>query len=262
MHRGSRLTTEGDDYFIPDGMMSDDEITDFILSNPLLDSETAWNLADPGLLGFESSYANIEGDWLEEFRGSITDWAVTNEWSSGDLVYYHLDNLVHEPNCETELWTPSRELVPNKLFFSASPSHLLLAYELLQNGKNLSEMHWREFEKLIGELLEDNGWEIEVMRGTKDGGIDVVSTTLDPILGSIKSLWQAKKYGQQRKVGLASVREFSGVLERERATKGVVVTTSSFTKGAIEWVKKDMYRLGAMDGKEVNAWVRRKIHIT
>jgi hypothetical protein len=262
IHRGSRHATEDNTYLVPEGKMTDDEITDFVLSNPLLDSETAWYLVDPGLLGFEASYKNIDDNWLKEFCGRIIDWAATNEWSSGDLVYYHVDILLSEPEHTTEIWTPSKEIIPSEFYLAESPSHLLLAYNLLTKGKNLSELHWREFEKLIGELLEDNGWKVEVMRGTKDGGVDIVSTMQDPILGSLKALWQAKKYQHNNKVGLASLREFSGILERERATKGIVVTTSTFTKGAIQWVQKDIYRLTAMDGKAINEWVRKKIHET
>jgi Restriction endonuclease len=263
MHRGSRRSTEGEGYMVAEGRMSDDEITDFVLSNPLLDPDTAWHLADPGLLGFSANYGEIEGSWLEDFKRNVEDWAVTNEWASGDLVYYHLEAVFSPPEPITEIWTPDRYSdLPSKTYLAVSPSHLMLAYRLLSQGRELSDLNWRSFEKLIGELLEESGWNVEVMRGTKDGGIDVVSTVIDPLLGSLKAIWQAKKYSHKNKVGLSSVREFSGVLERERATKGIIVTTSSFTKGALEWVQKDTYRLSAIDSQEMIKWIRRKLFKT
>ena len=116
-------------------------------------------------------------------------------------------------------------------------------------------MDWRQFEKLIAELLERENWEIQLLRGTKDGGIDVISTRTDPVLGELKAIWQAKRYGEGKKVSLAHARELSGVLEREGATKGILVTTGSFTRGAIKWVRQDEYRLSAKDGRDVREWI-------
>jgi len=43
----------------------------------------------------------------------------------------------------------------------------------------LDNLSWREFEKLIAELLEADGYSIKLMAGTKDGGVDVVAEKLD-----------------------------------------------------------------------------------
>jgi restriction system protein len=134
---------------------------------------------------------------------------------------------------------------------------LLLARQLIEDGRLLSEMDWRSFEKLIAELLERDGWNIQLMRGTKDGGIDVVSTRTDPAVGALKAVWQAKRYGEGHKVQLSHARELSGVIERERASKGVLVTTTSLTRGALDWVKQDEFRLSAKDGEGVRRWIEK-----
>lgn len=94
------------------------------------------------------------------------------------------------------------------------------------------------------------------MRGTKDGGIDIVSERVDPDLGDLKALWQAKKYAPKNKVRLSQVRELSAVRDRIQATKAIIVTTSSLTRGAIEWVRQDLYRLGAREQGEMELWVK------
>jgi len=262
MHRGSRDIDEEEKALLPEREMSEDEITDFVLSNPLLDSDTAWHLADPGLLGFSANYAEASDEWLDEFRGKIESWAATNEWLGADIIYYHVDILFAPPQSETELWTPSKHSYPTSIYLAKSPSHLALFDKVLRKGGSLSDLNWREFELLIGELLEENGWTIEVMCGTKDGGIDVISIKGDPVLGSVKAIWQAKKYKQDNKVGLSTLREFSGVLDQERATKGIVVTSSTFTRGAINWIQKDKYRLSGKDGREMEQWIRRTLYAT
>lgn len=259
MHRSSRESNE-DEYARPKpGLPTDEEIDDFLFSNPLLDSETVNHLTDPGLLGFNGSTANTSKEWLEEFEENVLSWATTKEWLAADLVYYHAFDLIAPPPPETELWLPDGKIALPTTFLANSPNHLLLAGKILSEGRLLSELGWREFELLIGELLETHGWKVTVMQGTKDGGIDVLAERNDPILGTLKAIWQAKKYADTKKVQLHHLRELSAIVERERATKGIIVTTSSLTRGAIDWVQRDTYRMDAKDGKYVENWVRSRL---
>lgn len=114
---------------------------------------------------------------------------------------------------------------------------------------------------MIGQLLESEGWAVEVTRPTKDGGIDVLAHRCDATIGSIRSLWQAKRYGPKRNVKLCEVRELGGILEIDRATKGVVVTTSHLTKDALEWIRRDKYRLDYKDAEKMEMWIRAAIFI-
>ncbi|SDI94044.1 Restriction endonuclease [Paraburkholderia steynii] len=259
MHRGSREYSN-ETYVRPSGDPNDDEIDDFLLSNPILDLETVSQLTNPGLLGFSLSTAHATEEWLAEFRENVAAWASTKEWEAADLVSYHVLAQYDVPEPERRIWTSQTAL--DLSLFSHAPNHLLLAEKLLRQGRLLSEMGWREFEKLIGEILESQGWTVTVMRGTKDGGIDVLSEKHDDVLGTLRAIWQAKKYGPGKKVTLNHLRELSAVVERDRATKGIIVTTSSFTGGAIDWVHSDKYRLDAKDGKFVEKWVRSRLYET
>jgi len=261
-HRGSR-EANSDDYKSPSSPEpTDEEIDDFLFSNPLLDGDTVSHLTDPGLLGFHASTAIASEEWLTEFREHVTSWASTQEWEAADLIYYHAFDAVPLPSPERRVWTPDNASEPLSRFISNSPSHLLLADQLLREGRLLSELGWREFEKLIAELLQDHGWTVTLMQGTKDQGIDVIAERIDGILGDIRSIWQAKKYSMDRKVQLRHVRELSAVVEQNRATKGIIVTTSGLTRGAIEWIRRDMYRLGAKSGDYVERWVRSRLYET
>ena len=120
-------------------------------------------------------------------------------------------------------------------------------------------MKWRDFEKLVGELLESDGWIVEVTKQTRDGGIDVVASRDDPTIGKIKSLWQAKRYGPKSKVRLHEVRELSAIREEFRATKAMVVTTNRLTRDAVEWIRRDIYRLGYKEHDDMAEWIRGKV---
>lgn len=253
IHRGSRESSE-DAYDRPIGDPTDDEVDDFLFCNPLYDAETVEQLTDPGLLGFNYPKAKLSRAALDEFREQTSSWAQTNEWLGADMVPYHVYLQTQEPD-ESAIWLPGQTI--EQTWFSNSPNALLLAADLLKSGRLLSELDWRSFEKLIGELLEREGYQVEVTRGSKDGGVDVIASIQDPNIGLIRSIWQAKKYSLSNKVGLAEVRELSGLVARPNVTKGIVVTTSHLTRGALEWIKKDTYKLSVKDKDEVEAWVMR-----
>ena len=134
-----------------------------------------------------------------------------------------------------------------------------MAADLLKAGKLLSELHWREFEELIGHLLESEGWRVTVTRGTKDGGLDVIAVKKDPHIGLVQAVWQAKKYSPHNKVQLKHVKELSATRDEAKATKGVIVTTSHLTKGVIDWIKRDIYRLSYKEQEDVESWILGKI---
>ena len=229
---------------------NDHEIDDFLFSNPYFDNDLVGQLVDPGLLGFSGSEAKIYGDWKKEFIEKINLWVDSYYWLRSPEIKFI--NAPFFESDEKEIWKPQ---IPVPLWVGNSPSYLLIAKQILENKRSLQEIHWKDFEKLIGELLEKNGWFVEVTRGTKDGGIDLIAKKTDISIGEIKAIWQAKKYGSKNKVSLSDVRELSAIRESVGATKGIIVTTSKLTRGAIEWINRDLYRLGYMEGKQIEEWI-------
>lgn len=229
---------------------TEEEINDFIYSNPYYDSDLATHIGDPGLLGYSANNANVSEDWEDEFIEKTKKWKDSELWlGPSKLKFIHLFNFSAD---RCEFWTPEL-IVP--AWLDTTPSYLLIAQNILNEGRCLSEMNWRDFENLIGILLENDGWKVEVTRGTKDGGIDVIAKKADLILGEIKTIWQAKKYHDNNFVSLGSVRELSAVREAANATKGIMVTTSRLTKGAIKWVQQNLYRLDYKEKQQIEEWV-------
>jgi restriction system protein len=252
LHRGSRASNEGNSYDRPNGRPTDEEIDDFVMSNALLDEETKEQLVHPGLLGFGAKTARASESWLRQFRRNVNDWAENNSWLGADLPW--INQIVVPEPAESNLWRPTESGQPGWL--STAPAALLLAADLMRAGRLLSEMPWRKFEEMIGALLETEGWTVRVTQQSRDGGIDVVATKDDSVLGSVKAVWQAKRYGPTRIVRLNEVRELSAVVDMQRATKGVIVTTSRLTRDAIDWIRRDTYRLDYRDAQRVESWVR------
>lgn len=212
--------------------------------------DLASHLTDPGLLGYLNNQAKLSGHWLNEFLDKIRKWKENPVWLSA----YKIDFINHPlfDSDETEIWKPGSTL---PTWANTTPSYILIAQNIINEGRSLSEMNWRDFENLIGALLENQGWKVEVTRGTKDGGIDVIAMKEDFLLGVVKTIWQAKKYSSSNLVSLSHVRELSAVREASNATKGIIVTTSKLTRGAMDWIKRDLYRLDYKEKKQIEEWI-------
>jgi HJR/Mrr/RecB family endonuclease len=140
-----------------------------------------------------------------------------------------------------------------------SPSQSVLQSLLLRPGA-LDELHWRQFEKLIAELLEADGYTVELMQGTKDGGVDVIAVRDHGPLGLFKTLWQAKKKNPGNKVGLSVVRELADTRNEFGASKAFIVTSTYLTRDAIQRIQRDCYQLGKLDRDDLNKWISQVLY--
>ena len=108
--------------------------------------------------------------------------------------------------------------------------------------ETLRGLTWQQFEQLCRELFELQGFQVTLTgtsaegggsgpaSGAGDGGVDLVLQR-DDWLGPRRFLVQCKHW-QAERVGVATVRELQGVVDVERATGGVCVTSGRYTSEA------------------------------
>jgi restriction system protein len=60
-----------------------------------------------------------------------------------------------------------------------------------------------------------------------------------------------KRYAERNKVGVDAVRGLYGVVEKDNATSGLIITTSFFTKTAIEERNEVKHRMALADFNDV-----------
>ena len=112
------------------------------------------------------------------------------------------------------------------------------------------------FEKLVVELMLAmgyGGWSEKAGQATQytnDGGVDGIINE-DP-LGLDTIYLQAKRY-TDNSVGRPDIQAFVGALEMKRARKGVFITTSRFSRDAIDYVNMIEKRVVLIDGAELAA---------
>lgn len=98
-----------------------------------------------------------------------------------------------------------------------------------------------EFEGLVVKLLELMGYGGQVKnagsvtQASNDGGIDGIIK--EDVLGLGKIHIQAKRYARSNTVGREEVQKFVGALAVAQSNKGVFITTSSYSAGAIAYAE-------------------------
>lgn len=109
------------------------------------------------------------------------------------------------------------------------------------------------FERLIVQLLLSMGFggtAAEAGRAIGRSGDDGVDGVVDQdALGLDRVYIQAKRYKADNGIGPAAIREFSGSLELHKASKGIFVTTSVFSKAASETAERLGKRIVLIDGQ-------------
>lgn len=126
-----------------------------------------------------------------------------------------------------------------------------LAADLLQQVLGMSPAF---FEKLVLDLLLHMGYGgrnkelAKVTPTSHDNGVDGIIP--EDALGLDKIYIQAKRY-IDTPVGKPEIQQFLGALEEQKASKGVFITTSKFTSGAVETASKANKRVVLIDGKDL-----------
>ncbi|MCK5810285.1 MAG: restriction endonuclease [Cocleimonas sp.] len=99
----------------------------------------------------------------------------------------------------------------------------------------------RDFEKLVVELLQKMGYggavktAGQVTQYTNDKGIDGIIK--EDVLGLGRIYIQAKRYARDNVIPRQDVQKFVGALAVAQSNKGVFITTSYYSKGAIEYAE-------------------------
>lgn len=126
-----------------------------------------------------------------------------------------------------------------------------LAADLLQRVLDMSPNF---FEKLVLDLLLNMGFgsrnkEMAIVTPTShDNGVDGIIP--EDALGLDKIYIQAKRY-TDNPVSKPEIHKFIGALDEQKASKGVFITTSKFTSGAVETANKASKKIVLIDGKSL-----------
>lgn len=193
-----------------------------------------------GLDVLSSPPSRIDIKYLEKFPGfsdfrdnGLAEGALSGAKYNaqvGDSILFTPDEVIRRAHSELEQSLATDLLVRIRMgspaFFESVTVRLLVA--MGYGGASVTDIS----SALVG--------------GSGDGGIDGVIDQ-DP-LGLDRIYVQAKRYAEGNLIGPSAIRDFFGSLDRFKATKGLFVTTSSFTQQAKDTADLLSKRIVLIDG--------------
>lgn len=129
-----------------------------------------------------------------------------------------------------------------------------IIYKISQYPELLYNIHPRLFEELIFKILKKMKMAPVLTKQTRDGGADIIAFD-DNIFTNNKYLIECKRYKTDNKVTVETVRGLYGVKCSEQASKAIIVTTSSYTKPAIEFANRHPWELELKDFSDIKKWL-------
>jgi restriction system protein len=126
---------------------------------------------------------------------------------------------------------------------------------LAKNSEEMGHMHWRNFERLTGEFFRRQGYEVDLGKGIKDGGVDVrVWTDKEAKIGPPMLMIQCKR--TKDVVGIETVKAFWTDVEFEEAELGLIATTSTVSRDSRKICDVRKWPMKFAEGEQIRKWAR------
>jgi restriction endonuclease Mrr len=134
-----------------------------------------------------------------------------------------------------EQWNPEQNLpeeerlllLPEDLCSGiALPTNLAVIDRLVRQPTEVFSLSPWQFQEFVAELLRRSGYEVKLGPKGPDNGIDIFAERSTDV-GCDLALVQCKRNAPENKVTRAVVKELYGTVEERRATRGLIVTTST-----------------------------------
>lgn len=184
-----------------------------------------------------------------------------------------VDKYIEEQLEKREPTRQKKKTTEEQLTIDESSSELTPQEKLYSSFSNIRKSVYTEilntiltktptaFEKLVVLLLQKMGYggEIEnsglVTKVSNDGGIDGIIK--EDVLGLGRIHIQAKRYKIDSSIGREEIQKFVGALAVAQSNKGVFITTSYYSKGAIEYANNlnGSTTLVLIDGKQLAEYI-------
>jgi hypothetical protein len=126
-----------------------------------------------------------------------------------------------------------------------------------KHPEHLARLQWRQYEEFLDAVFRNQGFRTELGSGTNDGGIDI-RLYQSQSLPQMVTVVQAKKYSS-RPINLDTVAALFGNAVAQKATAGMLATTSRFQPAAKRFAKTvssdiNFPKIDLVDSKRVGGW--------
>ena len=180
----------------------------------------------------------IDAGMADDFeRGALTHlFDMMRRYSkSNETLLYEANEMTCQPVQVTDTFTELRR------YFAKYPERLY-SYDD------------RKFEELIRDILRDLGFDAHLTKKSRDGGRDILAHMRNQVTSFLMFV-ECKRYQPSDKVGIDVVQRLHGACDMNGAHKGMIVTTSFFTKPAIQEQMKKADKMELADYERLKEWL-------
>ena len=154
---------------------------------------------------------------------SIIEAVVTSPEARTDIA-----EIIHFIMEDVRLRRTSAQMKAAMTDQPADPKRFVMPVEEMARRQYLLSMDPYDFESYSMSFFQGAGLKTKVTPKSNDFGLDGWAMHSDGLI-----VVQCKRNSTENKVGSPTIQQFKGVVEEQNAYRGYVITTSTFTEGAI-----------------------------
>ena len=125
---------------------------------------------------------------------------------------------------------------------------------IIEHPDEVRNLTRRQFQEFSAELLERKGMRVTLGPVGADGGVDVRAERAGEF-GPELILVQAKHPDPGHKVTLETIKLLHYQVLEEGATRGLVMTDSTFTRNALRQIEAHRFQMEGADGERIRQWL-------
>jgi len=164
-------------------------------------------------------------------------------------IQYNNENILTDRQTLRLIQPPAQQIITD--IKTIERDFLALIKKNPQDIHNLSP---RDFEEFIADLYRKQGFDVTLTQQSRDGGKDFIITNKS-LLGNLLIYGQVKKNRPDRPVGISVIKELHSTVVMEKATAGIVVSSSYFSPDAQRYVQQIQHTMSLVDYVKLNQMI-------
>jgi restriction system protein len=119
------------------------------------------------------------------------------------------------------------------------------------------KIHWRQFEGLVAEFFNRNGYKVTLGEGRNDGGIDIYAVKDNEISKKPEAIIiQCKRYKRTNKVGVNYVKALYFDVVDKSVDRAIIATTSYLEPAGKRICDSKKYPITYAELDKINTWIQ------
>lgn len=201
---------------------------------------------------FHNHISEFIDEWYEKYGyiGLEISFSVADHYYKS-IIYSPLSNQKIIPFTYTvELSDLNKPLIENKEVTQFDFDKRFITY-LNSNFDKIDGIHWRNLELLAGQYFKDNGYDVIIKKGRKDGGVDLLVTGKD----GQKTYIQCKRYASN--IGISIIKELTATIEhnKDEVENGIAFCTHHVSSDAKEFVNEYAIKIKYKEREDIKRYL-------